>query len=99
MHGNSKQNPNLHHLYGIFEQVTEDVFKYGISDDPIDEDGLSNRARRQLFIFNLAAGFLKYYAVIMRKDIPGRAEAERIEREYINVHQEKYGHNPPGNLR
>lgn len=44
-HGNSHKNQNLHHLYGIFEKESDDVLKYGISDDPIGEDGLSNRVR------------------------------------------------------
>ena len=34
-HGNSLDNPNLHHLYDIFKIVDGDTFKYGITDDPI----------------------------------------------------------------
>lgn len=33
MHGNSKTNPNPHHLYEIFKRSDRDTFKYGISDD------------------------------------------------------------------
>ncbi len=39
-HGNSHENKNPHFLYGIFERETEDILKYGITDDPIEEDGL-----------------------------------------------------------
>jgi URI fold toxin 2 len=41
-HGNSLKNPNLHHLYEIYDKEKNDVFKYGISDDPIEKDGLSS---------------------------------------------------------
>ena len=39
-HGNSLDNPNIHHLYEICKKEDGDTFKFGISDDPIDEDGL-----------------------------------------------------------
>lgn len=44
-HGNSNKNNKPHHLYEIRDSVDDDVFKYGISHDPIDEDGYSNRMR------------------------------------------------------
>ena len=99
MHGNSKKNPNPHHLYGIFEEKTNDVFKYGITDDPIGKDGLPARARKQLTILNLAAGFLKFICKVLLSGIPGRAEAEKIEREHIQEHQGTFGKMPPGNLK
>ena len=42
-HGNALDNSNLHHLYDIFRIANGDTFKYGISDDPIEADGLSER--------------------------------------------------------
>lgn len=99
IHGNSHKNKNPYHLYGNFEHQTEDVFKYGISDDPIGEDGLSYRVRSQLRFANLAAGFIKFFANIILRNIPGRKEAERIEREHIDAYQEEHGKKPPGNLR
>lgn len=99
MHGNSKKNPNPHHLYGIFEEKTNDVFKYGITDDPIGKDGLPARTRKQITILNLAAGFLKFIGKVLISSIPGRAEAEKIEREHIQEHLEKFGSRPPGNLK
>ena len=99
MHSNSKKNPKPHHLYGIYEKETEDVLKYGISCEKIGADGLSKRPRRQTNLFNIAAGFLKFFAKILLYNIPGRAEAERIEREHIEAYRQKLGHKPPGNLK
>ncbi len=98
MHGNSKANSNLHHLYNIFKRSDMDTFKYGISDDPIEEeDGLSARARDQLEEMNLAAEYDKFGAEILLTEIPGRMEALRIERSYIDAYYEEHGRNPKGN--
>jgi hypothetical protein len=99
MHGNSKKNPNPHHLYGIFEEKTDEPFKFGITDDPIGKDGLPARVRSQLIILNLATGFLKFIGRILISGIQGRAEAERIEREHIQEYLDKFGKKPPGNLK
>ncbi|MBN8683100.1 MAG: hypothetical protein J0L99_10605 [Chitinophagales bacterium] len=49
MHGNKLDNLKPHHLYVIFRLSNFEVFKYGISDDPIDDfDGLSARVRDQV---------------------------------------------------
>jgi len=47
-HGNSHRNKNPHHLYEIWDQQDEDIFKYGISDDLVEADGQSARLRDQL---------------------------------------------------
>ena len=52
-HGNSKENNNPHHLYEIRDKELDDIFKYGISAEPIGADGLSKRMRRQLTFLNL----------------------------------------------
>lgn len=70
MHGNSRHNPALHHLYDIFYHADGDIFKYGISADPIDPDGLSARVREQMEEANMAAEFEKYGAEILLTDIP-----------------------------
>ncbi|MEM1119916.1 MAG: hypothetical protein AAGJ18_05670 [Bacteroidota bacterium] len=44
-HGNSHQNTKPHHLYEIADIQENDTFKYGISHDPIEADGLSKRLR------------------------------------------------------
>ncbi|GEM_PF-5819827 len=51
-HRNSHDNDLEHHLYGIMDSIDDDVVKYGISSDPIGKDGLSDRLRRQLGLFN-----------------------------------------------
>jgi len=47
---------------------------------------------------NRAAEFEKYAAQVLQTDIPGRAEAVRVERQFIDAYYEKYGQNPIGNL-
>ena len=44
-HGNSYKNKKLHHVYVIFDKQEDDIYKYGISHDPIEADGLSARLR------------------------------------------------------
>jgi len=97
-HGNALDNPNLHHLHEVFKKTNRGTYKYGISDDPIGSDGLSERARKQTNEMNRAAEFEKYAAQVLQTDIPGRAEAVRVERQFINAYYEKYGQNPIGNL-
>lgn len=56
MHGNSKQNTDIQHLYEIRDKETDDIFKYGISAGVFGADGLSKRIRNQLTLYNLIAG-------------------------------------------
>ncbi len=98
IHGNALDNPNLHHLYQIFRIDNGDTYKYGISDDPIDTDSLSERARKQVIEMNRAVEFEKYEAKILITNIIGRLEAVRIEREYIDAYYQKHGRNPLGNI-
>ncbi len=97
-HGNSNLNNKLHHLYEIRDSVDDVVFKYGISHDPIDEDGYSNRMRAQVNFLNLGVDWLRFFARILIVDIGGRKEAKRIERNYIRTFKDQNGHNPRGNL-
>lgn len=97
-HGNSLDNQNEHHLYEIFRIVNEDTYKYGITDDPIEADGLSERARRQKIEMNRVAEYDKFDAQILITEIQGREAALNIEREYIDAYYNKHGRNPSGNL-
>ncbi len=99
MHRNSLENSEPHHLYKIFDKEEEEVFKYGISSDPVNEDGLSRRIRRQLKILNLAAGWLRYFARIILENIDGRLRAEELEDEYIETFEKEKGRKPRGNRR
>ena len=96
-HGNSNKNNKPHHLYEIRDSVDDDVFKYGISHDPIDEDGYSNRMRTQVDFLNLGVKWLRFFARILLLDIPGKKEAKRIEKQYIRKYKEEHGHRPRGN--
>lgn len=96
-HGNSRQNQKLHHLYEIFDDHEEEVFKYGISADEIDSDGLSNRLKKQLKLFNLVANTLRFIGRILVHNIPGRKEALDLEDKYINDYEQKHGKRPRGN--
>lgn len=97
-HGNDKKNPEKFHLYEIYDTEDEDTYKYGISHFPIGEDGLSQRIREQVSLFNRVVKWARFVAHILLNNIPGRARAEEIEQEYITRYREKFGRNPRGNL-
>lgn len=96
-HGNSLKNSNPHHLYEIRDKEDGDIFKYGISHEPIEEDGLSKRIRVQLDILNLGADWLRYFARILIKGISGRRKAKQLENEHIEKYVLKHGRKPRGN--
>lgn len=96
-HGNSNKNNKPHHLYEIRDSADDDVFKYGISHDPIGGDGYSNRMRTQVDFLNLGVKWLRFFARILLMGIPGKKEAKRIEKQYIRKYKEKHGHRPRGN--
>lgn len=96
-HGNSRDNPKAHHLYVIFDTEENDIFKYGISEKPVGEDGNSRRMREQVDYLNRAVGWLRYFAEILQSDISGRSKALQIEEEHITAYFEKHGRLPRGN--
>lgn len=98
-HDNSHDNDKPHHLYEIWDETEAETFKYGVSAKPIGEDGLSSRMREQLTLLNLATNILRYIGRILHFNIPGREEAERMEDEYIDAFEEKYGRKPRGNRK
>lgn len=98
MHGNSKKNPEMFHLYEIYDTEDKDTYKYGISHYPIGKDGFSQRIREQVSLFNRVVNWARFIARILLWDIPGRARAEEIEEEYIARYREENGRNPRGNL-
>lgn len=98
-HGNSHKNMNPHHLYAFDDKKNDDIFKYGISDDPIEEDGLSERMRKQLTLYNLIAGFTRFVGRIIMTGISGRKKAEQIENRHINDYFQKHGRYPIGNRK
>ncbi|MEM8528304.1 MAG: hypothetical protein AAGG68_26920 [Bacteroidota bacterium] len=98
-HGNSLENNNPHHLYEIEDLQEKDTFKYGISDDPIEEDGLSQRVKRQVNFMNLIVGWIRFVGKILVFDISGRQKAKNLEDEYIDTYFGANGRNPRGNIR
>lgn len=99
MHRNSNQNHDPHHLYEVWDNQEEEVFKYGISSEPIEEDGLSKRIREQLRDMNLAVGWLRYIARILLTNILGRLKAKEIEDEHMDAFEQEKGRLPRGNLK
>ena len=100
VHGNSNNNTKPHIVYEIFaitpgrKAVT---LKYGISSqqDFITKPG-NPRPEYQVPYYQLK--YKKYGYVIsykvLRRNIPGRPEAKRIEREYVNKHFRKWQRKP-----
>lgn len=97
--GNSRKNNKEHHLYAIHDKEREDIFKFGISDKPIGEDGYSQRKREQVDYLNRAVGWIRYFAEVLIRGIIGKAKARQLEDEHIDTYRDKYGSNPPGNVR
>lgn len=96
-HRNSYENEEPHHLYEIIDRVDDDVFKYGISCKPIGKDGTSSRMREQVNSLNRIDRWLRFFARILMRDIPGKKEAKRIETEHIQEYQKQHGERPRGN--
>ncbi|MFN0034564.1 MAG: hypothetical protein ACKVUS_05810 [Saprospiraceae bacterium] len=96
-HGNSLENENPHHLYEIWDTAENGVFKYGITDDPIERDGLSKRMRNQIDFLNRAVGLLRFVGNVLLKNISGRARAKELEDEYIDRYFDEHGRKPRGN--
>ena len=87
------------HLYEIIDKVSEDTFKYGISCDPIGEDGISDRMREQVNFLNRLFEWSRFFGRILIFDIPGKKEARRIEKEHVKEYEKAHGHKPKGNPR
>ncbi|MFN0035095.1 MAG: hypothetical protein ACKVUS_08515 [Saprospiraceae bacterium] len=97
LHRNSNRNDGPHHLCEIWGKGEDGLFKYGISDDPIEADNLSDRIRDQLYFLNLSAGWVRYIGRIIQKDIGGRVLAKQIGGDHIEAYIEKHGTRPRGN--
>ncbi len=96
-HGNSNKNNEEHHLYAIHDVEEDDIFKYGISSKPIDEDDYSSRMREQVDFLNRAVGWFRFFAEVLVRGISGRTKARQLEDEYIEAYREKHGRYPRGN--
>lgn len=97
-HNNKNSNKLPHHLYEFIDKKDDDVFKYGISSDPIEEDGLSRRIKVQLRLLNVIDGWKRFLARILIKNIADRPTAKKIEKDHIKKYEDKNGRRPRGNL-
>lgn len=97
-HKNSYQNKDPHHLYEIIDRGKDnDVFKYGICCKPIDDDGTSSRMREQVNALNRIDKWLRFFARVLIRDIPGKTEARILEKQHIKAYIERTGERPRGN--
>lgn len=96
-HGNSNKSERPHHLYEIRDRVKNDVFKYGICGDPLNEDGSSPRANKQVDLFNQIVEWARFFANVLITGIQGRKEARKLEDEYIENYKSEHGNRPRGN--
>jgi hypothetical protein len=87
------------HLYEIVDKVGEDTFKYGISSDPIGEDGMSDRMRKQVSFLNRLYEWARFFGRILLHDIPGKKAARKIEKDHIKEYERIHGRKPKGNQR
>jgi hypothetical protein len=97
IHGNSKKSKLIHHLYMIYDFEENMIFKFGISDKPINSDGSSKRMREQIDYLNRAVGWQRYSAIILINNIDGRIKALEIEDQHIEAYRVEYGQKPRGN--
>jgi hypothetical protein len=96
-HGNSRDSKLSHHLYEIRDKKNKGVYKYGISGDPLNEDGSSPRAEEQVSLFNTIVAWARFFARVLLRDIPGRNLARKMEDQYIEDYRKQHGHYPRGN--
>lgn len=96
-HRNRLSNEKMNHLYGIYDKLDDDVFKFGISSDPIEEDGLSKRVKDQVRILNLAVNWARFFGRILKINISGREKARALEEEQIEEYERINGKRPRGN--
>ena len=97
LHGNSKSNSNLHHLYKICDREENGVYKFGICGRTLNSDNSSKRANEQVALFNRVVGWERFYAVVIKNDIEGREVALEIEKNYIEKYKSEKGNYPRGN--
>lgn len=98
MHGNDQRDPAEHHLYKINDRERKGVYKFGISSQALNQDGSSPRANEQVNLFNKVVGWARFFTTILLTGIQGRAQAQDLEEQHAKEYEEKYGHQPPGNI-
>ncbi|WP_321785145.1 RHS repeat-associated core domain-containing protein [Burkholderia pyrrocinia] len=82
IHGNSKTSKKKNHVYVIYNRISDEVYKFGISSGRVRLDGKSCRAESQVRKLNLAAGGV--YESRVMKDHVTRVKALNIEQGMVN---------------
>lgn len=101
VNGNSKSSSNSQHGYEIRNNQTGDVRKYGISGRPLNKNGSSPRANRQVNQLNKQAGANIYSAKVLKKNMAGRVKALNWEKGKTKAYKKSNpeNRNPTGNIR
>ena len=97
LHSNSLDNPNVHHLYCIYDFEKREIYKFGISDKPIINDRSSVRLMEQITLYNKVTGSKRFSGRILIRSIKGRRFARQAEDNIILKFKHKYGRFPRGN--
>jgi hypothetical protein len=88
VHGNAKASTIPQHRYEISDK-SGDVVKTGISGQPLNKDGTSPRANRQVNQLNKSEGEGSYSATVKESNMPGRKAALDAEQAATNrLHRE-----------
>jgi RHS repeat-associated protein len=105
LHGNSASSTNPQHVYMITDNQTGQVYKYGISGQPLNSNG-SPRANSQTNRLNqqhpkLPDGSPRFSATVIASNVPNRKAALSLEQHFVNSHanQDPHGRAPVGNTR
>lgn len=97
MHSNNLNNPNLHHLYCIYDYETREIYKFGISDKPINGVHSSDRIDEQVTLFNKVVDWKRFKGRILIYDVKGRVPIRILEDKAILKFMAKHGYLPRGN--
>ncbi|MEM1123583.1 MAG: hypothetical protein AAGJ18_24300 [Bacteroidota bacterium] len=96
-HSNLHSNSNLHHLYVVYDLQEREIYKFGISDNPITQANCSKRLQQQLTLFNKVVGWKRFEGRILLFAIEGRRKARVLEDEWIMKFFTKRNRFPRGN--
>ncbi len=93
--GNSKSSTNTQHGYVIKDKKTGEVQKYGVSGQPLNKNGTSPRANKQVNNINNNGGNVE--AKVIKKNVPGRQKILNWEKGKVKGYKTQAGVNPPLN--
>jgi hypothetical protein len=85
VNGNSKQSAKPQHMYEIRNKITGGTEKTGVSGQPLNKNGTSPRANRQVNEQNKAAKSEVYEAEVIVKDINSRSAILQAEEANSNA--------------